>query len=67
MDLPCFAIVRKNNEHDYYEHDCWEIMSMSDMMKYEQALDELKRLRCNGYPECYLISVTFIVGPNTDM
>lgn len=62
MDLPRFAIVRKNDELDY-----WELMAMNDLMRYEQARDELKRLRGKGYQECYLVAVTFIAGPSTDV
>ena len=61
MDLPRFAIVRKNAELDY-----WEVMAMNDLMRYEQAREELMRLRGKGYSECYLVAVTFIAGPSTN-
>ncbi len=62
MDLPRFAIVRKNVELDF-----WELMSMNDLMRYEQAKAALDRHRGKGYPECYLVAVTFIAGPSTEL
>ena len=62
MDLPRFAVVRKN-----VENDLWELLSMSDLMKYEQAKEALDRCRSKGYTDCYLVAVAFIAGPNTNL
>jgi hypothetical protein len=62
MDLPRFAVVRKN-----VETDSWELMSMDDLMKYEQAKAVLDRCRSKGYTDCYLVSVGFIAGPSTNL
>lgn len=62
MDLPRFAIVKKNTEMDY-----WELLSMSDLMRYEQAKKELDSYRNKGNENCYLVALAFIAGPSTEI
>ena len=61
LDLPRFAIVSYNKD------DYWELNSMTDLMRYEQARSELNRLRGKGCDNCYLIAITFIAGPGSDI
>lgn len=60
MDLPHFAVVRQNVELDY-----WEILSMTDLQRYEQAKQSFDRHKSLG--DVYLVAVTFIAGPTTDL
>lgn len=60
MDLPRFAVMRKN------ETGNWELMTIDELATYEQAKAAMERHRSRGYAECYLVALAFIAGPQTD-
>ena len=60
MDLPRFAVVMR-------DENGFTLMTMEGLMTYEQGRAALLRHRSNGYDQCYLVAVTFIAGPQTDL